>query len=130
MEPTKKATKVNVHGGPSKYDLETALMFRKYPIQSVDFKIQDPDLGEIQIEIKIESIARTDPRGQLRGVEGHWWNIIGSTVGLSKPFDLFGTALVRIQYSTKYRAGWMQEISPEEHSAVEAALGFPLPHDT
>ena len=95
--------RMEILGGPSKFDFLETISFRKFPQQTVTFKtVHDT---EEQVEIQISTITTHNQSGKLAGEEGHEWFFIGHIERMENV--RMGTC-VRGKYSTKTRLGWIE----------------------
>ena len=117
MASTKK--RIEIVGGPSKFDFLETIEFRKYPQQHVSFKIVDEG-KERELVTEVSTITPHDHSGKLPGEEGHEWFFLGGMRELHRDFP--PSSWIRGKYSTKTRTGWVEEISLKEARLIDRLL--------
>ncbi len=125
MEPTKR---LEVVGGPSKFDLMNAVFFRKHPRQSIELKILDENGKEKIISFNVECIMPYD-QGKSPGDEGSSWRMCGSTYDLEYNHRSVITTHCLLDYSTKTRVGWLESLG-RKWMRVYHSLGIKFAYAT
>ncbi len=128
-QKTKNGARKKIVGGPSKYDFEIALSFRKWPRQQITFKIESRNLVGDTENVTISHIGRIDEPKKLPGQEGHWWYFLGDADPEDIDLCQQGSGALRGVYSTQTRTGWVEEISIEHWQTIRLALGCDIPTD-
>lgn len=108
--------KIDIVGGPSKFDFLQTICFRKYPRQEVTFKITSADGSTSEISCRIYTITAHDHKGKNIGEEGHEWFFLACTN------DIERLVSVRGKYSTKTRKGWIEPITPDIDERIQRLL--------